>query len=270
MKKQSLRSRGRARQRRYRCGISSTTRSRPSSTSRREDDGAGPADATRHLGAGRYATWALGILAVILAIVVATNWTSSGRTKTSEVWTKLYSETKPEALAETAKRYPGTAASEWALLHAANEYYASAMGDLPNNRDVAVSNVKKSTRALRADRQGSPEGFFPGPRRAPRQGPLPGSTQRACRGDRAIRARGQELARLAGSRASQTARRSTQKAGSRRVLQRAVRVFSTQGDAAAARQRKARLPRQHELTVPASAADEQSSASTSVPGRRLK
>jgi hypothetical protein len=93
---------------------------------------------------GKYSTWALGILAIALAIVFASNWNSTGRSKTSELWNKLYTETKPDALAETAKRYAGTAASEWALLHAANEYYATAMSDLPNNRDVAVSNVKRS------------------------------------------------------------------------------------------------------------------------------
>ena len=60
---------------------------------------------------GKYATWALGILVAVVAIVVASNWTSSSRTKTSELWTKLYSETKPDTLAETARRYPGTEAS---------------------------------------------------------------------------------------------------------------------------------------------------------------
>jgi hypothetical protein len=93
---------------------------------------------------GKYATWALGILLAVVAIVVASNWTSSSRTKTSELWTKLYSETKPDTLAETARRYPGTEASQWALLHAANEYYATAMADLPNNRDEAVKNVKRA------------------------------------------------------------------------------------------------------------------------------
>ena len=76
--------------------------------------------------------------------MVFTNWTSSSGTKNSEVWAKLYAETKPEDLAETAKRYPGTVASEWALLHAANEYYALGMADLPNNRDVAVSNINRA------------------------------------------------------------------------------------------------------------------------------
>ncbi len=95
---------------------------------------------------GKYATWALGLLAIVAALVVASNWTSTNQTKTSEVWTKLYSETKPEALTETAEKYPGTVASEWALLHAANEYYATAMADLPNNRDVAVSNVKNAAK----------------------------------------------------------------------------------------------------------------------------
>ena len=93
---------------------------------------------------GRLATWALGILAVIVAVYVAANWTSSSRTKTSELWNSLYTETKPEVLAENARKYPGTAASQWALLHAANEYYTTAMGDLPNNRDVAISNVRKA------------------------------------------------------------------------------------------------------------------------------
>ncbi len=93
---------------------------------------------------GRFATWALGILAVILAVYVAANWTSSSRSKTSELWNSLYTETKPEVLAENARKYRGTAASEWALLHAANEYYTTAMGDLPNNRDVAINNVKKA------------------------------------------------------------------------------------------------------------------------------
>jgi hypothetical protein len=93
---------------------------------------------------GKYGTWGLAVLVGVLALVIASNWSSTGGTKTSEVWNKLYSETKPDALAETAKRYSGTVASEWALLHAANEYYATAMADLPNNRDVAVSNVKRA------------------------------------------------------------------------------------------------------------------------------
>ena len=92
----------------------------------------------------KYAIWVLGVVTVVLAFVVFTNWTSSSGTKNSEVWAKLYAETKPEDLAETAKRYPGTVASEWVLLHAANEYYALGMADLPNNRDVAVSNINRA------------------------------------------------------------------------------------------------------------------------------
>jgi hypothetical protein len=95
----------------------------------------------------KYAIWVLGILGVVLASVIFSNWSSSGPAKESEVWTKLYAETKPEDLAETAKHYPGTAASQWALLRAASEYYNLGMADLPNNRDVAVSNVDRA-RAL--------------------------------------------------------------------------------------------------------------------------
>jgi hypothetical protein len=93
---------------------------------------------------GRYATWALGILVIVLALVIASNWTSSSSTKTTQVWTKLDTATKPEDLTDTAKEYPGTIASEWAFVRAANEYYNTAMGDLPNNREVAVSNLRKA------------------------------------------------------------------------------------------------------------------------------
>jgi hypothetical protein len=93
---------------------------------------------------GKYLTWVLGILLVVLAIVIASNWTSSSRTKTTQVWTKLDSATKPEDLTDTAKEYPGTIASEWAFVRAANEYYNTAMGDLPNNREVAVSSLRKA------------------------------------------------------------------------------------------------------------------------------
>jgi hypothetical protein len=93
---------------------------------------------------GKYVTWALGILAVILVIVIASNWGSSTGTQTAAVWTKLNSATKPEDLIETAKAYPGTPASQWACIRAANEYYGTAMGDLPNNREVAVSNLRRA------------------------------------------------------------------------------------------------------------------------------
>jgi hypothetical protein len=93
---------------------------------------------------GKYVTWALGVLAVILVIVVASNWGSSTGSQTAAVWTKLDSATKPEDLIETAKAYPGTTASQWAFVRAANEYFRIAMDDLPNNREVAVSNLKRA------------------------------------------------------------------------------------------------------------------------------
>ena len=60
---------------------------------------------------GKYATWALGILAVGLAIMVASNWTSSSRTKSSELWTSFDTAKKPEDLTEAVKSDSGTAAS---------------------------------------------------------------------------------------------------------------------------------------------------------------
>jgi tetratricopeptide (TPR) repeat protein len=92
----------------------------------------------------KYASWALAIAIVVLAIVVGMNWSSATGTKTYEVWSKIDTATKPEDLAAAAKDSPGTDASEWVLMLAANEYYNSAMADLPNNRDVAVPNLKKA------------------------------------------------------------------------------------------------------------------------------
>jgi hypothetical protein len=93
---------------------------------------------------GKYATWALGILAVLLAITAASNWTSSTRSKSSQLWTSLDTAKKPEDLTDAVKSDPNTVASEWVLLRAANEYYNTAMGDFPNNREVAVSNLSKA------------------------------------------------------------------------------------------------------------------------------
>src|ERR1022692_367782 len=70
----------------------------------------------------RYATWALAIAVVVLVIVLGMNWSSGARMKTSEVWSKIDSATKPEDLTAVAKDYPGTDASEWVLMLAANEY----------------------------------------------------------------------------------------------------------------------------------------------------
>ena len=196
---------------------------------------------------GRFATWVLGILAVIGAVYVAANWTSSRRTKTSELWNSLYNpETKPEVLAENAKKYRGTAASEWALLHAANEYYTTAMGDLPNNRDVAINNVNKALELYQQIAKDAPKDSFQARAAALRKGPLPGSALRAFSGDRAICAPGQHLARHARSGRSQRTRGSTQEAGSRCILQRAVHVLSTEGHAAAPGQRTVQLPGQLE------------------------
>ena len=112
---------------------------------------------------GKYVTWAVGIAAVALAIVVATNWTSSARTKTSEVWNKLDSAKKPEDLVEVASQHPGTEASRWVLLLAANEYYQTAIADLPNNRDVAVPNLKKALDLFEKVASEAPKGSFQAP-----------------------------------------------------------------------------------------------------------
>jgi hypothetical protein len=92
----------------------------------------------------RFATWALAIVVTVLAVVVLTNLTSGGRSRTTEAWSKLESAKKADERVDIAKGYPGSPAALWALLQAATEYFDLGMRDLPNNRDVALPNFKKA------------------------------------------------------------------------------------------------------------------------------
>ena len=150
------------------------------------------------------------------------------------------SDTKPEDLAETAKRLSRHGRFRVGSLHAANEYYTTAMSDLPNNRDVAITEREEGAELY--------ERVARKPPRIPSR-PVPRLFGKA----RCLEARNElsqaitqyELVastwpgspEAAGS---QRIRGGTQKARSGCLLQRAVRVFSAQGHAAAHGQRAAR------------------------------
>ena len=138
--------------------------------------------------------------------------------------------------------YPGTVASEWVLLHAANEYYNTAMGDLPNNRDVAVSNLRKALDLFTISRKEAPKDSFQA------RAALIGKAR--CLEARNELAKAIEQYELVAknwpdSPEAEQAKKlaeALKKAGGRRVLQRALCVFPAQGHVAAAGQREAQFP----------------------------
>ena len=92
----------------------------------------------------KLSTWVIVIAAGTLALVAGWNFATRGRSTTTEVWSKLDTAKKAEDRVEIAKQYPNSVASTWALLQAANLYFAEAIKDMPNNKDVALPNFKKA------------------------------------------------------------------------------------------------------------------------------
>ena len=97
----------------------------------------------------KYSTWAIVIGLGVVVAFVGWNVATGGRSRTSEVWSKLDAAKKAEDRVEIAKENPKSPASTWALLQAANLYFDDGTKDLPNNRDVAVPNFGKAAQALR-------------------------------------------------------------------------------------------------------------------------
>jgi len=92
----------------------------------------------------KYVSWAIWVTAGVVAVAAAWSIAARGRTASSDLWIKLESASKAEDLVEVAKAYPNSEASIWVLLQAATEYYRQALGDMPNNRDVALPLFLKS------------------------------------------------------------------------------------------------------------------------------
>jgi hypothetical protein len=92
----------------------------------------------------RYLAWPVTIIACVFIGVLVWKLATSGRSATSEVWSKLETAKTAEDRVNLAKENPKSPAATWALLQAATEYYNLALSDLPNNRDVALPTAKKA------------------------------------------------------------------------------------------------------------------------------
>jgi hypothetical protein len=92
----------------------------------------------------RYLTWPVTIIACVFLGVLVWKAATSGRSNSSEVWSKLETAKTAEDRVTLAKENPKSPAATWALLQAATEYYNLALSDLPNNRDVALPTSKKA------------------------------------------------------------------------------------------------------------------------------
>ena len=118
---------------------------------------------------GKYATWAW----ELLPSRPRSSWPRTGRRQARRRPPKYGPSSiqrpspkrSPRPPSDTRARLPRNRA----VLHAANEYYATAMGDLPNNRDVAVSNVKRAAELYDQIAKEAAKDSFLAPRRTDRQ-----------------------------------------------------------------------------------------------------
>lgn len=93
---------------------------------------------------GRFWGWVGAIVVGFIAIVILASYLSTSQANSSDVWTRLDEAKKPSEKEEIAKENPTSAASNWALLQAAGDYFQDGFGDLPNNRDAALPALKKA------------------------------------------------------------------------------------------------------------------------------
>jgi hypothetical protein len=92
----------------------------------------------------RYLTWPVTIIACVFLGVLVWKAATSGRSTSSEVWSKLETAKTADDRVTLAKENPKSPAATWALLQAATEFFNLALSDLPNNRDVALPTSKKA------------------------------------------------------------------------------------------------------------------------------
>jgi len=85
-----------------------------------------------------------GVVAAILTLVILISARSSSSGNAADVWSRLDAVKNADDKVKIAKEHPGSPASSWALLQAASRLYKTGVDDLPNNRDVALQNLKKS------------------------------------------------------------------------------------------------------------------------------
>jgi hypothetical protein len=85
-----------------------------------------------------------GTVAAILALVVLFSARSSSSSSAADVWSRLDAVKSADDEVKIARDHPGTPAASWALLQGASRMYKTGVDDLPNNRDVALQNLKKA------------------------------------------------------------------------------------------------------------------------------
>ena len=108
----------------------------------------------------KYSTWALSLLLGILAVIFLVNFSSGGRSQSTQAWAKLEAAKKVEQRVEVAKEFPKSTAATWALLQAASEYFGVAFADLPRNPEVALQGFKKALNLFEQAYREAPKDSF--------------------------------------------------------------------------------------------------------------
>jgi hypothetical protein len=86
----------------------------------------------------------IGAVAALMAVVLMSNMLLTGSSGSAEVWSRLETAKSPADRIKIADEFPSSPAAVWARLQAATEYYDTGFRDLPNNKDVALPNLKKA------------------------------------------------------------------------------------------------------------------------------
>ena len=86
----------------------------------------------------------IGMVAGVLAIVVVSNLLMNSNSGRADLWSKLETAKSPAERVQVAEDNPSSPVAIWAKLQAATDFYNQGFGDLPNNRDVALPNLKKA------------------------------------------------------------------------------------------------------------------------------
>jgi hypothetical protein len=86
----------------------------------------------------------IGLVAGVLSIVVVSNLLMNRDSGRADLWSKLETAKSPADRVQVAEDNPSSPVATWAKLQAATDYYNQGFGDLPNNRDVALPNLKKA------------------------------------------------------------------------------------------------------------------------------
>jgi len=84
----------------------------------------------------------IGVVAAVLAIVVVSNLLMNRNSQRADLWSKLETAKSPADRVQVAEDNPSSPVATWAKLQAATDFYNQGFGDLPNNRDVALPNLK--------------------------------------------------------------------------------------------------------------------------------